>query len=135
MLTWIGFRNVDSERCHRLVVIPTVVNTRESNIYPCHIIDATVKGRFAIGPDSYEYCDVIMIDRVLWCVDEANMVSGAAILSFYPRKNQFFPHGFCLDYYMCGTMMGNDCIADSIVPSIAEPNEAVEYFLYGSLGP
>lgn len=110
----------DGERDSLVYVKPTVVEIRESNIYPCYEYDVTMQGVYGKYPD-YQFCKVILIDGVLWCIEEQDMVSGEEIINLFPQR---VPTAGLL-YNICGARMETYCNMPARVPSLAVSNETL----------
>lgn len=100
-----------------LYVSPTVVEIRESNIYPCYEYDVTMKAIYGKYPD-FQYCKVILIDGVLWCIEEQDMVSGEEIISLFPQWVQYR----AITYNICRTRMETHCKMPARLPSVVVSN-------------
>lgn len=101
----------------------TVVDSRISNIYPCLIFDTTIKGIISQNFVTIEVCKVVIIDGILWCVEE-DMVGGDEILTLFPVKDDNRLHNLAIQYTFCATKMEKYCNAPAALPSL-EPNEAI----------
>lgn len=109
----------DWERVVKL--LPTVVDTRASNIYPCEIFDVKLTGRYGNYPD-FQYCKILQIDGVLWCTDSDDMVTGGEILSLFPVLYET-SSGPYIGYNICLHSMEQYCSPPLLVQFI-QPREA-----------
>ncbi len=106
----------------------TLIDSRPSPIHPCKIFDVTIRGIYGSHQAGWEECFIMIIDGLLLCVDEQDVIPEYQLVTIYPTIEEQYME---MHYRICSENVILHCPGPANIASIAQPEEEIGDFTWG----